>query len=82
MHCVNWNSDDTRVATASADKTVKIWNVMKGGELMYTLTGHQEIVCSAIWSPVNNYLYSGGIDTFILIWNEKGSQVSIYYQIK
>jgi len=34
------------------------------------LKGHNEIVCSILWNPNNNIVYTAGIDTFILIWDQ------------
>lgn len=63
-----WSINDVFVATGSSDKKIKIWNT-ETGELVKTLNDHKDIVYSVEFNPNNNYLYSGGIDNFILIWN-------------
>jgi len=37
------------MATASADSTVKIWNLQ--GDLVVTLDGHKDMVFNILWHP-------------------------------
>jgi WD40 repeat protein/serine/threonine protein kinase len=58
---VCFRSDGKRLASASADKTVKIWDVEKGQEIL-TLQGHVEVVVSVCFSPDGKRLASAGGD--------------------
>jgi WD40 repeat protein len=58
---------DGRLASASFDMTVRIWN-LTNGTLDMTLYGHK----SSIYSMdllANGYLVSGGSDLILLVWN-------------
>jgi hypothetical protein len=47
---VIFSPDGSRLATASADKTVKVWNAVNGQELL-TLRGHADSVLAVAFSP-------------------------------
>ncbi|AUT00698.1 hypothetical protein CLI64_09970 [Nostoc sp. CENA543] len=55
------------LATASADKTVKIWDIPTQ-KLLLTLKGHQDRVTSIIFSPDNQTIVSGSADKTVKIW--------------
>ena len=67
--------DGRRIASASDDKTVKVWDTATGTELM-TLKGHKEWVRSVVFSPDGTHIASGGGDKTIKIWDsETGTEV-------
>ena len=45
-----WSPDGTKVATASLDRTARVWDSVSGSTLL-TLTGHTDNVYSVAWSP-------------------------------
>jgi len=47
---VAFSPDGTKVASASKDLSVKIWNVLSG-ELIHTLLGHKSFIRSVAFSP-------------------------------
>ena len=65
-----YSSDGTRIATASADDTVLVWNVNAGTPL-FELTEHTGDVRSAAFSPDGTMLATGSADDTIRIWNAK-----------
>ena len=58
---------DGRLASASADKTIRLWNTTTG-ELCKTLIGHTDWVGSLVVLP-DGRLASGSADNTIRLWN-------------
>ena len=52
--------------TASGDKTAKVWNAKTGKEL-WTLTGHESGVASAVYSPDGQRIVTASIDGLVQI---------------
>jgi RNA polymerase sigma factor (sigma-70 family) len=65
---VAFSPDRKRLASASADHTVRIWDITKGTEL-HTLTGHDNQVTCVAFDPERNELASGGADGTVKTWN-------------
>ena len=68
VRSVAWSPDGKYIASGSNDKTVRIWDVTKGG-LVRTLTGHKDSVLSVAWSPDGKYIASGSNDKTVRIWD-------------
>jgi WD40 repeat protein len=64
---VTWNSDGTRLATASRDKTAKLFDA-KSGELLVTYSGHGQPVRGVAFHPEGKEVYSSGGDNKIHRW--------------
>lgn len=64
-----WSPDGKFVATASDDKTARIWNASEGRELLI-LKGHGDRILGATFSPIVNdwRVVTGGWDRTARIW--------------
>jgi len=71
---VAFNPDGTQLATASQDKTAKIWDALSG-QLLLTLTGHGESVNSIAYSPDGKYLATASNDHMAKIWDSATGQL-------
>ena len=65
---VAFNPDRTRIASASEDGAVRIWDVGDGNEL-HTFRGHSEAVTSLAFSLDGTRIASGSRDSTIKLWD-------------
>ena len=65
---VAFSSDGKRLASASADKTVKLWNAATGQHTL-TLKGHTGRIKSVCFSPDGKRIVSGSFDGLIKVWD-------------
>ena len=63
-----FSPDGTRVVSASDDKTLKIWDVSPGRELI-TLRGHANMVLGCAFSPNGKWIVSASKDKTLRIWD-------------
>ncbi|NCR25456.1 MAG: hypothetical protein GPJ25_03145 [Microcystis aeruginosa LE13-04] len=76
IYSVSISPDRQKIATASQDGTVKIWN--KKGENIQTLTGHRGAVYSVSFSPDGQKIATASEDKTAKIWNLQG-QILVTY---
>ena len=68
---VSWSPDAARLATASYDGTLKVWDV-PGGKEVGTFKAHAGLVRSVSWSPDGTRLATGGDDGTAKVWDAAG----------
>lgn len=56
VHSVSWSEEAELIATASSDKSVKVWREQ---EEVARLEGHKELVRDVAWHPLRTCLASG-----------------------
>ncbi len=74
-----WSPGGTRIASASGDGTVQVWDALTDGHV-YTYRGHADVywghftfgsggaVNSVAWSPNGSHIVSGSSDTTVQVW--------------
>lgn len=55
--------------------SIKIWDVLKGGNLMRTLVSHHKTVTCLAFSADNKYLLSGGLDRHVKVFDLISNEV-------
>jgi WD40 repeat protein len=66
--------DGTRVVTASADKTARVWD-SRTGQLVSTLKGHEDSVLSAAFSPDGTRVVTASEDKTARVWDSRTGQL-------
>jgi WD40 repeat protein len=75
---VAYRCDGRRLASASFDETVKVWDPINGQEVR-TLRGHTDRVLSVAYSPDGKLLASGSADSTVRVWEEAtGHEVATF----
>jgi WD40 repeat protein len=72
VNCVAYNADGRQIATASSDKTVRVWNAQTG-KTIHTLRSHSNDVTCVAWSTLG-LLASTSADQSTIVWNGKSGQ--------
>lgn len=65
---VAFSPDGATLATASADKTVRLWE-MPSGRLRKTLSGHTDIASAVTFAPDGKTLASASFDGTVKLWD-------------
>jgi WD40 repeat protein len=60
--------DGKYLATASSDKTARLWDLATG-ETVQTFTGHTDELGSVVFSPDGKYLLTGSLDHVPRLWD-------------
>ncbi|AOY83534.2 hypothetical protein BJP36_30085 [Moorena producens JHB] len=76
LYSVSFSPDGELIATASSDKTVKIWS--KEGKELYTLAGkhgHLDEIRSVTFSPDGKLIATASKDKTVKVWQRNGKYI-------
>jgi WD40 repeat protein len=73
---VSFSADGQRLATASRDGTVKLWN--RQGKQLATLKGHQGAVYGVSFSPDGQRLATASQDRTVVLWDLQGRKLATF----
>ncbi|MBD2512041.1 hypothetical protein H6G91_33250 [Nostoc muscorum FACHB-395] len=73
VYSVSFSPDNQTIATASSDKTVKLWD--RSGKELKTLKGHSGAVYSVSFSPDNQTIATASSDNTVKLWDRSGKEL-------
>jgi serine/threonine protein kinase len=77
VYSAAYSPDGTRIVTASADKTARIWDARTGAQLA-VLSGHGDTVYAAAYAPDGTRIVTASADKTARIWDARtGTQLAV-----
>ncbi len=81
VNAVAWSPDSTRIASASDDQTVQVWDALTGNNrIIYG--GHTAKVTTVAWSPDGTRVASGDLKGSVQIWNPTNGSLYLTYRFQ
>jgi eukaryotic-like serine/threonine-protein kinase len=88
VNAVSWSPNESytarlyrsRIASASDDGTVQIWDAMTGRRAANPYRGHSGGVSALAWSPDSNRIASAGIDSTVQVWEVSNIRKAYIYR--
>ncbi|KAJ1660177.1 hypothetical protein IWQ61_000858 [Dispira simplex] len=77
VYTVVWNADGRRLASGSADRTIRLWNLSRADDNRYSaeLRGHNGSVHQVVWDPAQpDRLASVSTDKNLMLWDTRVGQ--------
>ncbi|MGH8930080.1 MAG: hypothetical protein ACRDZO_05435, partial [Egibacteraceae bacterium] len=71
---VAFSPDGTAIASASADRTVRLWDTATGQQVGQPLTGHTDPVLGVAFSPDGTAIASASADQTVRLWDTATGQ--------
>lgn len=76
IHKINFSPDGKFLATASIDKTAKLWRFDgQKIEFLRTLKGHTDSLCDVTFSPDSRIIATASSDNKAKLWNLEGKEI-------
>src|SRR5579885_2595355 len=73
-----WSPDGKEVAAAGHDKTVQIWDITAGKQLL-VYRGHSNTVLALAWSPTGRAIASADGEPEVQVWDPTTGNVFLHY---
>jgi WD40 repeat protein len=79
-----WSPDSRLVASAGFDdKTVRVWDMIGGTQVMQPLGGHGNAVMCVVWGiSTASLVVSCDLDTTITVWDLQGSSARVRHRLR